>query len=280
MAFPVMRNARNALNYPVVKFDRGVLSRLPEHYKEFFNDWKYGPLTPVYYKPEESPFFMTEQGLLKRQWKDLPIPLTPTPAADYGLWGGEHPVFGYRQKKKDEPYLKWWFPTFIRTTVYSEILNKYLSVVVTQRTLDLINDFAGFDFYILKSSNADLHSNLAMKIKRKMYLALAYKNIPYDDEKTINQVFEKYQEFAVPAEEAEWFGLTLTEAVEKQKWLETLAEEKKQPLKQAYRQELLKKLRKMKEEKTLPQYSPEDDEFNKEKKPLLSRLNPFQRSPS
>lgn len=47
---------------------------------------------------------------------------------------------------------KVWKPQLFRRELYSEILDRTFTVSVTARTLDLIDDAFGFDFYILKAS--------------------------------------------------------------------------------------------------------------------------------
>lgn len=44
-----------------------------------------------------------------------------------------------------------WKPQLFQRELYSEILDKKFSVTVTMRTLDLIDEVYGFDFYILKA---------------------------------------------------------------------------------------------------------------------------------
>ena len=45
-----------------------------------------------------------------------------------------------------------WKPQLFQRELYSEILDTKFTVTVTQRTLDLIDEAYGFDFYILKAS--------------------------------------------------------------------------------------------------------------------------------
>lgn len=47
---------------------------------------------------------------------------------------------------------KVWKPQLFQRELYSEILDTKFSVTVTMRTLDLIDEAYGFDFYILKAS--------------------------------------------------------------------------------------------------------------------------------
>lgn len=45
-----------------------------------------------------------------------------------------------------------WKPQLFQRQLYSEILDTRFTVTVTMRTLDLIDEAYGFDFYILKAS--------------------------------------------------------------------------------------------------------------------------------
>lgn len=45
-----------------------------------------------------------------------------------------------------------WKPQLFQRELYSEILDRRFTVTVTRRTLDLIDEAYGFDFYILKVS--------------------------------------------------------------------------------------------------------------------------------
>lgn len=45
-----------------------------------------------------------------------------------------------------------WKPQLFQRELYSEILDTKFTVTVTMRTLDLIDEAYGFDFYILKAS--------------------------------------------------------------------------------------------------------------------------------
>lgn len=45
-----------------------------------------------------------------------------------------------------------WKPQLFERELYSEILDTKFTITVTQRTLDLIDEAYGFDFYILKAS--------------------------------------------------------------------------------------------------------------------------------
>uniref|UniRef100_A0A663N1G8 Large ribosomal subunit protein bL28m n=1 Tax=Athene cunicularia TaxID=194338 RepID=A0A663N1G8_ATHCN len=117
---------------------------------------------------------------------------------------------------------KTWKPQLFRRQFYSEILDATMTITVTMRTLDLIDEAYGFDFYILKTPKADMCSKLGMDLKRTMLLRLARRDpkLHPDDPARREAIYNKYQEFAIPEEEAEWVGLSLQEAIEKQRLLE------------------------------------------------------------
>lgn len=50
----------------------------------------------------------------------------------------------------------YWVPNLKKSVLYSEILNSYMDVTVTERTLKLIDENKGFDHYILGVSGCCL----------------------------------------------------------------------------------------------------------------------------
>lgn len=67
------------------------------------------------------------------------------------IWGGEAIIQGFQKRKwhqRGVPHF--WVPTLKRSVVYSEVLDKYISVIVTERAIHLINASYGFDHYLLK----------------------------------------------------------------------------------------------------------------------------------
>ncbi|KAK1154547.1 39S ribosomal protein L28, mitochondrial-like isoform X1 [Acipenser oxyrinchus oxyrinchus] len=117
---------------------------------------------------------------------------------------------------------KVWKPQLFNRELYSEILDHKFKITVTARTLDLVDAAYGLDFYILRTPQEDLNSKLGMDLKRAMLLRLARKDTELYPENPAKRetVFNKYKEFVMPVEEAEWVGLSLEEAVEKQRLLE------------------------------------------------------------
>ena len=180
-----------------------------------------------------------------------PYPIVPIypPEADQGLWGGEGMLKGYRISrdftKKKILHNYWlpalWFPALKDVVVYSEVLDKHMRMRVTERTMRLIDDHFGLDSYLLETPDIDLRSNLGCKLKREILLSLANKWYYPDDDEKRALISEKYAQFVMPAEEAEWVGLSLNEACRKQQDIEEAAGA--QPLKVQFERELVEKLR-------------------------------------
>lgn len=93
---------------------------------------------------------------------------------------------------------KLWFPDLVKTIVHSEILDKYLSVVVTDRTLWLIDQHKGFDNYILETPVQDFKSQLALHLRRRMLVALARGEYYKDNPDKHKYVYEKYKQHLMP----------------------------------------------------------------------------------
>lgn len=217
-----------------------VASRLPAAYLKFQKQVKATP-APVHYIQE--PKWQFKPGTKeKKRVENVPIPLKFPKEMDEGIWGGEAVVQGFiKPKLKRRRFPNFWVPVLKRSVVYSEILNKHMSVTVTERTLRLIDKHCGFDNYVLETPVQDLKSQLALDIRRHMLLALANKEVHHEDPEKQQKVFEKYQKFAIPKEEAEWFGLTMREAIKKQRILEEVTK-KRAPLKHECRAKFIEEL--------------------------------------
>lgn len=93
----------------------------------------------------------TDKFSLSVRVVDVPIRTKWVPEFDNMLMGGEAIVKGFTKKKmsvRRSPH--WWVPTLRSTVVYSEILDKYMPVVVTKTLIDLVHKHNGFDNYILE----------------------------------------------------------------------------------------------------------------------------------
>lgn len=205
-----------------LKLKQGIHARLPKHY---LKSLKPQEPTPVHWKPLGVQYRANPKTGQKERVQDVPIPIYYPPASQDGLWGGEGWISGYRYANNDKlstRLRKTWKPQLFKRELYSEILDHKFTITVTARTLDLIDAVYGFDFYILKTPKEDLNSKLGMDLKQAMLLRLARKDTELypEDQVKREKVYNKYKQFEVPEEEAEWTGLSLEEAVEKQRQLE------------------------------------------------------------
>ncbi|XP_071452584.1 large ribosomal subunit protein bL28m isoform X2 [Hetaerina americana] len=183
----------------IVKYGEELPKRLPEAYKKFWNEWKVKEPTPVHWIPRAEKWIRNPEHGVVSLVQNVPIPVKYPKEHNQGLWGGEGIVKGFQKRNPNSRRIPhYWFPILKRSVVYSEILNKHIAVVVTDRTLSLIAENNGFDNYILKTPACDLKSDLALKIKRKLLLALLDKNFYPEDGKKREEVFNKYKSFMLP----------------------------------------------------------------------------------
>ncbi|XP_037360514.1 39S ribosomal protein L28, mitochondrial [Talpa occidentalis] len=219
----------------------GLCARLPAHYLRALEDAR-APAA-VHYRPLGAGVAAGPGGGRRPRVEDVPVPVHRPPESQRGLWGGEGLVLGQRYTGDDKlgrRVRKVWRPQLFRRELYSEILDATFAVTVTMRALDLIDAAFGFDFYILKTPPQDLCSKFGMDLKRGMLLRLARQDPrlhPHDPARRA-AIYRKYQEFAIPEAEAEWVGLTLEEAMEKQRLLE---EQDPTPLFKVYTEELVRR---------------------------------------
>lgn len=254
------------------RWTNGVGAALPLEYKKFWKEWKKNPAA-VHYIEKEGTYRKTIHGeVLPVQ--NVPIPLLHIKESDNGIWGGEAIVQGFKKKgkyKRRVPHF--WIPHLKMSVVYSEVLDTYMNIVVTQRTINLINENHGFDYYLLKTEACDLKTLLALRLKRQILLALVDKTLYPDNPEKRAEVYAKYEKYLknYTREEIEWYGLSYPEACNK--WLK-LNETVPQPLKIQYRSELIAKLKenKIKEAENVDVVVPEETSW-------LNKLNPFSKSP-
>ncbi|KAF5289339.1 hypothetical protein FQA39_LY15125 [Lamprigera yunnana] len=230
----------------LTQLDKGLGPRLPEAYKKFYKEWKLTEPAAVHYIPEEGRWKRDDVTGEVHPVQNCPIPVRYPPEHDDQLWGGEGVVQGFQKRHRyDRRVPHFWIPHLRRSVVHSEILNKYISVVITSRTIKLINENYGFDHYLLKTLACDLKSLLAVALKRKILFELSqdcpsYKDDPEKQQLILNR-YKKYLDAYTP-EEIEWYGYSFDEACKK---YEELVESQKiiMPLKHVYRTELIEKLK-------------------------------------
>lgn len=59
-------------------------------------------------------------------------------------------VQGFTKRFQSRRVPRYWVPQLFKSVVYSEVLDKYLRTIVTDRALELIHQNYGFDHYLLK----------------------------------------------------------------------------------------------------------------------------------
>lgn len=246
------------------KISSGIGNRLPEAYKKFYKEWRHKAPEPVYYQHKTGKYTRDEKTGAVIPVQNIPIPLKYPKTMHTGIWGGEAVIQGFKKNGKYKcrvPYF--WTPTLKKTIVYSEILNKYMSTIITGRAFDQINKHYGLDHYLLKTAACDLRTKLSLKIKRQLLMALRDKTLYTNDEVQQKIVYDKYKHYLndYTHEEIEWYGLTFDEALLKMEELEEI-NEKKEPLKVKYRINLIEELKN----------NIETPEVNKS---WLNKFNPF-----
>ena len=86
-----------------------------------------------------------------RPVENVPIPLRYPREVHEGLWGGEAVIKGFQHRGRNASLIPhWWVPSLQRTVLYSEVLDRWLELVVTQRAVQLVHDHHGLDMYLLK----------------------------------------------------------------------------------------------------------------------------------
>ncbi|KAL3878398.1 hypothetical protein ACJMK2_030754, partial [Sinanodonta woodiana] len=215
---------------------------LPEHFKKRAWEFMTRDPAPVNYIPEKGRWKMDPRFKYRIPVQNVPIRVLFPRESNNGLWGGEGIIKGFEKKEKDSvrvPHL--WLPRLRRSILYSEILDRYMSIMVTRRALDLIDEAYGLDHYILKTHERDLNSRLAMKLKQEMLLALARKSLYPSDPVKRDKIYNRYKEYIIPEEEAEWIGLTVPEALKKAEEMQA-KNSTIRPLKEVFTEEIVQKL--------------------------------------
>uniref|UniRef100_A0A1B0C8X2 Uncharacterized protein n=1 Tax=Lutzomyia longipalpis TaxID=7200 RepID=A0A1B0C8X2_LUTLO len=257
------------------KFDKGLAKQLPEAYKKFWREWRETEPTAVHYIRKEGKFERDEVTGVVTPVQNVPIPFKYPKEFDEGIWGGEMVIQGFVKRnptKRRIPHF--WMPRLRRMVLRSEVLDMYMAVVVTKRTMDLIHSSHGFDHYLLKTPACDLGSNLSLAIKRKLLheLQAGCPNLASNPtrQREILEEYSQYLEQYTP-EEIEWYGLTFTEAIEK---LQKSIDDANPivPHKVIFRAKLIEQLRKA-EEKIISQEEPPVP--IEETTSWLSKVNPF-----
>ena len=230
----------------------GDKGRLPRHYVAFYKEWAKGPQAYIHEQEVKKGRFEKDEFGNVQRIQNPRIPILYPEEFHKGLWGGEGVVKGGEQypfKKHVHRFMPakemYWTPSLHLGVVYSEILDKHIEVVMTERAQRLIDEAFGLDAYLLKTPVNEIYSHFGLKLKRELLLTLANAEeelYPYESEKKA-EIFDKYQDFVVPHEVADWHGLSLSEALHKIHTLDRIQEENSvMPLKGAYRAAVIEQL--------------------------------------
>ncbi|KAE8752697.1 hypothetical protein FOCC_FOCC000437 [Frankliniella occidentalis] len=254
----------------------GIGRNLPNAYKKFYEELLQKPSAvhhiPVKERYQRDP----ETGVVKRL-QDDPPPLFFPKAFHRGLWGGAAVIKGFSHPHLKLPRIpRYWIPKLEISVVYSEVLDLYITSAVTKRTIQLIHKHYGFDHYLLQTPACDLKSDLALKIKRKILLALDKNELPHSDPEKRDQVYNTYKHYLekYDTEYIQWYGLKIHEAVQKMQYEEEKAKGPILPLKHLYRKEYLEELKAEQEQKQEAQPAVPENAITS----MFNRLNPFKRS--
>jgi len=227
----------------------GLKKNMPQHFKDYQSLWRQGPQEHIHSKPKQAIFEKDEWGEIYPVQNPRIYVVYPDKFHD-GLWGGEGVIKG--MLKRDDgnhrnfksPPAKYWWPTLLEGVVYSEILDKHIELDCTKRGIRLVDEAAGFDKYLLSTPVNEVYATGLLRIKREILLALSDRESFTTKAGGKSAVYDKYQEWVVGRDEADWHGLTMDEAKMKQARIE--ADQKEQetvPDKLKYRQELVEMLR-------------------------------------
>lgn len=261
------------------RFDRGPGARLPEAYRKFWREWRETKPAAVHYiPPGEETWQRNEVTGEVNLNQDIPLPLKFPKELNEGIWGGEAVIKGFQKRtpyKRRVPH--YWVPVLRRTAVRSEILNVYLSTVVTDRTLLQIHESSGFDHYILKTPACDLQSSLALGLKRKMLIALL-NNCPDVSAEKRDSTMAEYKQYLTQytPEEVEWYGLTYEDALKKLQLIDEAAlADSIVPHKVLFRQRLIEQLEEAKHRVESGDKEAAITDMLPGSQSWLSKINPF-----
>lgn len=213
------------------------INALPKPYLKYLEKSR-EPATRVHDDPPDTKYLDYKQdhetGYVYRV-PDHPVHVVRTPKSELGLWGGLGMVEGFEKPKQMKPRIaRVWAPQIEKHTFYSEILDTHINIEVTIRTLMLIDEHKGFDFYILETPVQDLVSEFGRRLKHKVLLALNSDSRDY--------IKEKYKKYISSLDEVQWHGLKEHEALAKFK-LMGVEETIEPPLKLRYARDLISQLK-------------------------------------
>ena len=230
-------------------WNQPILRNIPQHFRDYYKTWKLGPTEHIHSVPNTATFEKDEWGEIHPVQNPRIYVIYPD-QFHQGLWGGEGVIKGMLRRKDGNhrnftpPAAKYWWPRLFEGVVHSEILDAHMDIVCTKRGIKLVDISEGFDNYLLKTPVNEIYATGLLRIKRELLLKLSDPNNFTTKFGGDPSVYEKYQKFAVTHHEADWHGLTFTEALRKQSRIEALeAENNVIPDKLKYRRELIEMLK-------------------------------------
>lgn len=226
-------------------WDKKTDEILPDHYKRRCIDFQTREPKPVHYIPAQSKWTYDVTQHIPVPVQDIgPVVVYPDDIK-MGLFGGEGYIRGFRRKSKYKPRIpKVYAPQVKVEYLHSEILDQWFKIPTTIRVMNQITTLMGLDHYILATHERDLNSQLGMKLKRDMLIALAQPDKLYSDNPEKRKfIMKSYGKYAIPLEEAEWIGLPVSQAIHKAKaGMKSEKQAQIQPLKDIYRKQYIAKL--------------------------------------
>ena len=246
-------------------WNQGRLRGIPQHYRDYYSQWKLGPTQHIHSQPNTATFEKVTLQLNKLysclflillvfqdEWGEIYPVQNPRIYVVYpdqfhqGLWGGEGVIKGMLKRADGNhrnftpPAAKYWWPRLFEGVVHSEVLGAHIEVVCTKRGIKLVDEAGGFDHYLLKTPVNEVYATGMLRIKREILLSLSDREQFTRRSGGKPEVFDKYAQYAVSHEEADWHGLTFGEALRKQAKIEMKREEESVvPDKLKYRRELI-----------------------------------------
>ncbi|CAH8549069.1 unnamed protein product [Heterobilharzia americana] len=173
---------------------RDVVNRLPNHYKKRYLE-NQNELAKEKFRATSLIKDECTGTVLPSSYFESPLNVIYPPESEKCLWGGEGIIQGYWEKKNQKQrFPKTWHPVLTEQLFYSEILDRWMIIIVSDSALKQIEESGGFDSYILSTPESKLKSRLGMYLKRDMLITLAKAK----KNGNIKKSWQKFSEFIIP----------------------------------------------------------------------------------
>uniref|UniRef100_A0A915EXL4 Large ribosomal subunit protein bL28m n=1 Tax=Echinococcus canadensis TaxID=519352 RepID=A0A915EXL4_9CEST len=226
---------------------RSVIQRLPEHFKKGYLKRCTPNSNLSYFEECEDQYIKAaNNSIYPKELFDIPPAVIFPEESQKSLWGGEGIVTGFTEVKRTHTRIpKTWGPELRQNLFYSEILDRWLMIIVSLTALKQIELMKGLDNYLLMVRPEFKRFGRPQKMKSIVVLREILVQLSDPEFKKLKPaIAAKYAQFTIPGDEAEWVGLTLDEAIKKQMKIEHLREraEASIPKKEIFTRALLKQL--------------------------------------